>query len=100
MTVAPNAHQHDIEQWPDGIERVSAVERFQLAFVAPCGLLGIASVGRNRMNVGSWRAAIQKDSPRRAHVVERIVGRDKTFIADEPMRAVPRDLASIGIGPE
>ena len=37
---------------------------------------------------------------RHAHVVERIVRRHKALVADEPVHAIPRDPASIGVGRE
>jgi hypothetical protein len=72
----------------------------QLILVSSRGFVGICGIGRNRVDVGSRRPAIQKDLPRHAHVVERIVGRDKTLVADKPVHAVPRDPASKGIGRE
>ena len=98
MAVGPDAHQHDIEQWPGGIQSSGAVKRFQLVLVAARGLPGIGGAGRNRMDVGSRRATIQKYPPRRPHVVEGIVRRNKALVADEPMHAVPRYPASIAVG--
>src|SRR5439155_839293 len=83
-----------IEQWPGRNQAIRAVERFQLAFVAARGLLGIGGVGRNRMDVGSRRIAIQKDPPRGPHVVEGIVRRNKALVTDEPVHPVPRHPAS------
>ena len=47
--------------WP-GLEPVGAIERFQLALVAPRGLVGIGGIGRDRMDVGGRRASDRERS--------------------------------------
>src|SRR4029077_19679975 len=46
------------------------------------------------MNVGRGRKAVEKDTPRHGHVVERIARSDETFIANEPMHAIPWNSAA------
>ena len=49
------------------------------------------------MDVGRRRAVIEKDPPRHRHVAERIACRNEALVADEPVHAVPRNSAAIGI---
>ena len=82
------------------IERVCAVERLQFLFVKRGAAVGIGRVGgrgRNRMDVCRRRASVQESRSRHAHVVERVIRRHEAFVADEPVHALPRDPASIGL---
>ncbi len=98
MAIGPDAQQDEVEQRPGRIQIVRAIERFKLAFVTARGFVGIGNVGCNWMDIGRWRAAIQKGLPRHGHVVEGIIRRHETLIADEPVHAVPWDTAAIGLG--
>src|SRR3954464_12343714 len=94
MAVRAHPHQYHFEQRPAWIERLRAIERFQFALITACGLLRTSAVGWDRVDIGSGRAAIEKGLPRHSHVIQDIVCRHKTLIADEPVHALPWDLVS------
>jgi hypothetical protein len=52
------------------------------------------------MNVGGRGALIEKCFPRHLHVVAAVGYRHEPFVADEPVHAIPGDLAAIGLGLE
>ena len=96
MAVGADAHQHEIEQGARGVKLIGTIERFQFARVVLGTCVWIGQFGRDRMDIGGWRALIQENLSGRSHVVQRIACRNEPFVADEPMHTVPRDFASIG----
>src|SRR6185437_8446579 len=52
------------------------------------------------MNMRGGREAVEENAARGRHVVAAVGDRYKPLIADEPMDAIPGNLAAIGVGRE
>ena len=98
MAVRPDPHQYDIEQRPCRIEPLQTIEGFQFARVTFGAFVGVGGIGRNGMDIGSGREAIEKDAACHRHVVAGVARRDEALIPDEPMHAVERNPFVVGVG--
>ena len=83
------------------VQAVGAVERFQLALVAARGFLGICA---HRSESDGWCRPARSDRGKGgapcAMLLSGSSAGDKSLVADEPVHAVPRNPASIGVGRE